>query len=193
MLGRDQPVNSYWYTAYAAAEDGHDYFVVACHSYSANLSEIITYVSFYDVDTQEYYGTNVVVPARIPTTTYNIDGGGLRVCASTPDLVSTQHAIVLFPDGQNQVHAIDPDLQERNPFVTPNNNTYYTDLNFNIPTLDLYLNVSVPAGVGEMAEEGNLGGSTTLYGAYALYSGTLEGDSIKGFGLVERTFQFGFA
>lgn len=90
--GYGEPAQSYWYASYLTAENGHDYFSIACLSGAGEPGKINSYVSLLDINTGEYYGRNNLVPGEISNKTYDIDSGTLRQYASTPDLISVQHA-----------------------------------------------------------------------------------------------------
>lgn len=80
-------MNSFYYVSWLAADNGHEYFAIAVHGRSGE-GQLDTLVSLEDVTTGDYFGTNVVVPGVISNQTYNIEGGGLTLRATSPDLFS---------------------------------------------------------------------------------------------------------
>ncbi|KAI8933250.1 hypothetical protein NX059_009881 [Plenodomus lindquistii] len=302
--GVGAPAQSFWYTAYIKATNGHNYFTCSCLSGSATPGSMNSYISLLDVDTGEYYGRNNLVQANFTNRTYDADSGTLRQWSSSPDLVSLQHvdstdpramynltfeprgpnlyhggsgihywgtgtttqiaypqlwvtgtitlangtktevipeesvgwmdrqwgegyasngwffytiflpngmsfaawrtgavdsnpkrssfATVLFPDGHQEVHVLEPDVHESDPWVSADTNlTYYASFQLNIPTLKLSANLTLPyKNTGEMATLENPAAITTLFEAYADVVATIDGHElpVPGFGLVETIF-----
>lgn len=98
---------------------------------------------------------------------------------------------VQFPDGHQEVHQLDNDIHDANPWTSKVTNlTYYTEFQLNIPTLEAVIRATVPVkGAGEMTVQGEPIPSRTLFEGFTVYSANIRGKCVKGYGLTERLFQ----
>ncbi|KAL3421419.1 hypothetical protein PVAG01_07864 [Phlyctema vagabunda] len=88
--GFDAPArntNSYWIAHWLTAENGHDYFAIACHAQLVN--NISTLISLLDITMGDYFGSQIVSPGRLSSTAYGGNFNGLDMYAATDDQFST--------------------------------------------------------------------------------------------------------
>ena len=93
LAGAGNPMNSILYTSYLSAENGHDYFAIACHC-AEGQSHLYTYVSLLDTTTSQYYGVNNFIEGTMPNETFKLRGGDLEFSSSSPDIVSGCKSLV---------------------------------------------------------------------------------------------------
>lgn len=299
LSGHGNPMNSYIYAFYLSAENGHDYFAIGCHC-AKGLDHMCSYVSLLDINTTQYYGTSNFVPGTIGNETYDVDGGGLHMYATTDDMLSemqvestvpgasynltitpkgsplfyagsgsffwatninnqwaipdawvtgkivvndtevsilpeksrcwfdrqwgtglayngwfwfnimldnginlgvwvtepingttavSSFATVQFPDGHHEVHLVDHDIKPTGAFTSSATNlTYYTHFELNMPTMRAKLNAYIPVAKGEMTFREQPISSRTLFEGFTIFSGTMAGAKVSGYGLTEKLY-----
>jgi hypothetical protein len=287
------------YSSYLAAENGQNYFTIACHAYNAQPGTMNSFASILSIDTGEFFGINNLVPETITNNTrYDIDGGGVRLFSPSENLLDVHSAVstvpsasfnltfeprgptlyhgasgihywgneitsqwahpqmwttgtitvngtelaivpersltwfdrqwgrgiayrgwfwyniflsngltlaawrtfpvdetpkissfatVLFPDGHHEIHTLDPDVHESDPFVVSETNlTYYGSYRLSFPTLKLELEVKLPVKAGELTFQNQV--TATFFEGFAEYTGTYKGKGIEGFGVAEQVY-----
>ena len=110
----------------------------------------------------------------------------VTLTAPNPAYAQGSFATVMYPDGYHAVWPILNDTHPSNPWVSPQTNlTYWQDYVINIPTRKTSLVVHLPVRGGETAPLDDPSPANTIADSFAYFSGTFEGLSVRGWGIME--------
>jgi len=109
----------------------------------------------------------------------------VTVTRATPLYKQGSFTTIGYPDGHQEVWAVENSTHPTNPWVSPVSNiTYYHDYIIKIPGKGI-LYAHLPVEGGETAPLENIEPANTIADTFAWYRGILDGKPVKGFGIME--------
>lgn len=118
---------------------------------------------------------------------------GIKACIWRSEAVHDNpkqyFATFLFPDGHHEIYPIDSEIHPSNPFVSNQTGfTYYGRHKVNIPGINAHFDIQQPVLAGEMTLSSKPTAGNTLAEGYSVVSGSIRGQTVKGWGVSERRF-----
>ncbi|KAH8701502.1 hypothetical protein BGW36DRAFT_355661 [Talaromyces proteolyticus] len=176
-----------WGTGYAYAFDAPETWVTGTLTINNTIVNIVPNESAAWFDMQ--WGPSYA-PGGWHAFVFLLDNGvKVAIMVTNPTNIYSQNSIatILYPDGNHQVFAVDPELHAAKPWVSSTSNiTYYSYYQLNIPGKGITLDVNLPWEAGETALDSNPTPANTIADSFAYYNGTFDGTIVRGYGIAEQ-------